>query len=288
VKSLDLYLQGRWPFALRRLSTTELAEEASFAADASARAARLPAVQATLADLEKRALALGATPDDAQLQSAQRDGLSDLTRALGRAEAPAGLDLVVAEVLMPPQDAVEKPPILLAGKLTGEPLLDRAFSRAVDRNQWRSLGVALLAVLIALLFAQRALWPAVLSLLPAVMSLLVVFGTLGWVGQPIDLGTSLVGSIVTSSGADFAMHYIWYLLRRPARDVVPTVGPVIFTTAALLGLGMGVLMLGAAPPLRLFGGLACGGLLLSALFTFVLVPALLPLPKNLNTQESSS
>jgi predicted RND superfamily exporter protein len=128
----------------------------------------------------------------------------------------------------------------------------------------------------------------VLSLLPAVMALIVVFGTLGLVGQPIDLGTSLVGSIVTSSGADFAMHYIWYLRRRPAGEVVPTVGPVIFTTAALLGLGMGVMMLGGSPPIRLFGGLACAGMLLSALFTFLLVPALLRLPVDLkpSTKES--
>ncbi len=114
-----------------------------------------------------------------------------------------------------------------------------------------------------------------LSVLPALMSLLVVFGFLGLSGQPIDLGTSLVGSIVTSSGADFAMHYIWYLRRRPASQVVATVGPVIFTTAALLGLGMGVLMLGAAPPIRLFGGLSCAGMVLSAVFTFLLVPAMI-------------
>lgn len=288
VQALDVYLKGRWPFALRRLSLAELAEEASFALPGAQRPAAMAGITSALGSLQARATALGPTPEDAQLQAAQREGLAELTRALGLSQPSAGLDLVVAEALMPPHDAGERPPILLAGKLTGEPMLDRAFSSAVDRNQWRSLGVALLAVLLALLLAQRSLWPAVLSLLPAVMSLLVVFGSLGWAGQPIDLGTSLVGSIVTSSGADFAMHYIWYLVRRPARDVVPTVGPVIFTTAALLGLGMGVLMLGAAPPLRLFGGLACAGLLLSALFTFVLVPALLPLPKSINAQESSS
>lgn len=287
VSALDAYLKARWPFALRRLSSNELAEEAAFSLPSAARADRMSALQTAIAGIERRTAALGPTPDDTALQAAGRDSLAELTQALGSSTPPTGLDLIVGELLMPPQDANEKPPILLAGKLTGEPMLDRAFSRAVDRNQWRSLGVALLAVLVALLIAQRALWPAVLSLLPAVMALLVVFGSLGWIGRPIDLGTSLVGSIVTSSGADFAMHYIWYLLRRPARDVVPTVGPVIFTTAALLGLGMGVMMLGAAPPLRLFGGLACGGLLLSALFTFLLVPALLPLPSEHNAQESS-
>jgi len=47
------------------------------------------------------------------------------------------------------------------------------------------------------------------------------------------------------------------------------------TTAIVLGLAMGVMMLGASPPLRLFGALAAAGMLLSAAFTFLLVPALL-------------
>lgn len=285
--ALSAYLRGRWPFALRRATPAELAEELSFALPAGERAARLPTLQTAVGEISARAAReISAQSDDAQLQAAQAAAVASLGQALGR-PAPWGLDLVAGEILLPPQDEPAATKVLLQGKLTGEPMLDRAFSRAVERNQWLSLGVALSAVLLALLVAQRALWPAVLSILPALLSLLVVFGSLGLWGQPIDLGTSLVGSIVTSSGADFAMHYIWYLLRRPARDVVPTVGPVIFTTAALLGLGMGVLMLGAAPPLRLFGGLACAGLLLSALFTFLLVPALLPLPAALNNAKES-
>ncbi len=284
---LSTYLRGRWPFRLRRATAADLADELSFLLPAAERAARLPAITSAVSEIQARA-AREITPqsDDAALQAAQTAAVGSLSQALAR---PAGgaLQLVAGELLLPPQDE-PGPEVTLRGQLTGEPLLDRAFSRAVERNQWLSLGVALSAVLVALLFAQRALWPAVLSLLPALLSLLVVFGSLGFSGRPIDLGTSLVGSIVTSSGADFAMHYIWYLLRRPARDVVPTVGPVIFTTAALLGLGMGVLMLGAAPALRLFGGLACAGLLLSALFTFLLVPALLPLPAALNNAQESS
>lgn len=231
----------------------------------------------------------GAGPDKveleaARLEAAQRQASKLLLGALGAAgeylpglaadEVAASVELVATNLLAPPAD----PPAagaVLRGQVTGEPVLDQAFSRAVDHNQWASLALALASVLIVLLIAQRSLWSAILSVLPAMMALLVVFGFLGLSGQPIDLGTSLVGSIVTSSGADFAMHYIWYLRRRPAAQVVSTVGPVIFTTAALLGLGMGVLMLGAAPPIRLFGGLSCAGMGLSAIFTFLLIPALI-------------
>lgn len=225
-----------------------------------------------------------AAQEAARLEAAQRQASKLLLGALGAAgeylpglaadEVAASVELVATNLLAPPAD----PPAagaVLRGQVTGEPVLDQAFSRAVDHNQWASLALALASVLVVLLIAQRSLWSAILSVLPAMMALLVVFGFLGLSGQPIDLGTSLVGSIVTSSGADFAMHYIWYLRRRPAAQVVTTVGPVIFTTAALLGLGMGVLMLGAAPPIRLFGGLSCAGMGLSAIFTFLLIPALI-------------
>ena len=39
---------------------------------------------------------------------------------------------------------------LLRGQVTGEPVLDQAFSRAVDHNQWASLALALASVLIDL------------------------------------------------------------------------------------------------------------------------------------------
>lgn len=225
-----------------------------------------------------------ADPAAARLEAAQRQATRILLAALGpeaeqrpglaKDELEASVELVATNLLAPPADSPGEA-AALRGQVTGEPVLDQAFSRAVEHNQWASLALALGSVLLVLLITQRSPWSAVLSVLPAMMALLVVFGFLGLSGQPIDLGTSLVGSIVTSSGADFAMHYIWYLRRRPPSQVVATVGPVIFTTAALLGLGMGVLMLGAAPPIRLFGGLSCAGMGLSAIFTFLLVPALI-------------
>jgi predicted RND superfamily exporter protein len=320
---LHRYLKSRWPFALRAPTAQELAEELLFLLPPAERKAREAAVLDAIAKVQSQGKNLGGPEppppppqkdgdvavDDgneaalaARTRAANRVATEILLAALfsdgGRAlskDSRTAVELVAAGLLEPPQgpapgagDSTAASQAMLRGRLTGEPMLDRGFSRAVERNPWASLAVAIGAVLLALLIAQRSLLAALLSVLPALMALMVVFGTLGIVGRPIDLGTSLVGSIVTSSGADFAMHYIWYLRRRPAEEVVPTVGPVIFTTAALLGLGMGVMMLGGAPPLRLFGGLACAGMLLSAAFTFLLVPALLRLPASpLRTKKES-
>lgn len=319
--ALQEYLQPRWPFTMRAPTNEELIEELTWLVPKAERAARQSAIAAALTRIQKEGVALAPPPAPpapppaaaaggdnppppeepdpealAQTQrlAAQRVASGLLLTALGTTqlgnrsddEVRAALDAVAGTLLAPPSETSSGP--IMTAALTGEPVLDQAFSRAVDRNQWASLGVALVSVLIVLLIAQRSLWNAILSTLPAVMSLLVVFGSLGLSGRPIDLGTSLVGSIVTSSGADFALHYIWYLRRRPTKEAVQAVGPVIFVTAALLGLGMGVLMLGGSPPLKLFGGLACAGLLLSATFTFLLVPALLgntQLPSHPDSQD---
>ncbi len=298
VSELRRYLGGRLPKAPQRHSQAELSEELSWLLPSPERATRLPLIHQTVAQIEKEGLGLaGPAPVEAATESvdsaellrmsrAQAEAKRQLLTVLGASQVDASgrllgrpaddveswVEWVAAAILQPPVEAAAQS---LSAHLTGEPMLDQAFSRAVDRNQWASLGIALAGVLIVLLFAQRSLVGAILSTLPAVMALGVVFGVLGLLGKPIDLGTSLVGSMVTSSGADFAMHYIWYLRRQPASQVVPRVGPVILTTAIVLGLAMGVMMLGASPPLRLFGALAAAGMLLSAAFTFLLVPALL-------------
>ena len=304
VSALRRYVTSRLPRSPQRQSLAELSEELSWLLPPAVRNERTPAISQTVAELEKTGLALAGPAktdkpesppagdvnadgeEQARMSRAQAEAKRRLLAVLG-AEKPdaqglrlgrpaddveAWVEWVAAAILQPPVDA---PSTTLQARLTGEPMLDQAFSRAVDRNQWASLAIALGGVLIVLLFAQRSLVGAILSTLPAVMALGVVFGILGLLGKPIDLGTSLVGSMVTSSGADFAMHYIWYLRRQPASQVVPRVGPVILTTAIVLGLAMGVMMLGASPPLRLFGALAAAGMLLSATFTFLLVPALI-------------
>lgn len=317
VRALRNYLGGRFPQPPKGTSHAELAEELSWLLPPEKRETTRPILLQTIEGIAQEGLGLSGTllqaktdaktgessdvdaaaEEQKRMSMAQAEAKRRLFAVLGQTTAQNGktngvpsadfdawVSWVAAAVLQPPAEA--GPGSALSAKLTGEPLLDDAFSRAVDRNQWASLGLALVGVLLVLCVAQRSLSGAILSTLPAVMALAVVFGVLGFLGKPIDLGTSLVGSMVTSSGADFAMHFMWYLRRYPASEVVPRVGPVILTTAIVLGLAMGVMMLGASPPLRLFGALAATGMLLSATFTFLLLPALLgKLPQELTVKE---
>lgn len=289
IAGLERYLDQRWPFKLRAPSLEEQAEEIGWSLNVSAAElkARRPAILQALQKIAPLSLSEGA-PDaevvadeqerrEAELRKKATERVLAAAGASGSAEARGAVEAVVSDLLFPPAGAkVEAAGDGMRGRLSGEPILDRGFSRAVDQNQWMSLSVALLAVFVLLLVALRSVIGSILCIVPAGLALAVVLGALGALGQPIDIGTSLVGSIVTGSGSDFAMHYIWYLRQMRPREVARTVGPVVLTTALLLAAGLGVLALGASPPIRLFGVLAAAGLLLSSGFTFLLVPALLP------------
>ena len=169
----------------------------------------------------------------------------------------------------------EKPTLPLEARIAGEPVLDRGFSRSVGDNQVRSLIVTVACVLLLMLALFRSLRLALLSMWASLLTMAIIFGVMGLLAVPIDLGTSLVAGIATGAGSDFAMHYLWYLRRQRADEVSRTVGPVMAVSIFLVSLGFWVLALGKSPVMHLFGTLAGLSMFLSALLTCLLVPAVL-------------
>jgi uncharacterized protein len=169
----------------------------------------------------------------------------------------------------------ERPTLSLSARVAGEPVLDRGFSRSVGDNQVRSLVVTVICVLLLMLALFRSITMALLSMWASLLTMALIFGFMGLLRIPIDLGTSLVAGIATGAGSDFAMHYLWYLRRQRADEVSRTVGPVMAVSIFLVSLGFWVLALGKAPVMHLFGTLAGLSMFLSALLTCLLVPAVL-------------
>ena len=183
------------------------------------------------------------------------------------------LEPVLDDLFLPAPPTLTTVP--LRARIAGEPILDRGFSRSVERNQIRSLLVSIVAVLLMLIGLFRSFTRAFVCMLPSLLTMVVIFGVMGLLHLHIDLGTSLVAGIATGAGSDFAMHYLWYLRSQPADEVSRSVGPVMVVSIVLVSLGFVVLSLGRSPVMRLFGTLAGASMFLAALFTCLLVPALL-------------
>jgi predicted RND superfamily exporter protein len=181
----------------------------------------------------------------------------------------SALDDLFAELEVAPHAA-------LSAQVAGEPVLDRGFSRSVGRNLDHSLLLSIGVVFLSLLWLFRSPRLAAVCMMPSLLTIGVIFGTMGAWGVHIDLGTSLVAGIATGAGADFAMHYMWYLRSQKADEVSRSVGPVMVVSILLVSLGFIVLALGKSPVMHLFGTLAGLSMALSAFLTCLLVPALLP------------
>lgn len=163
----------------------------------------------------------------------------------------------------------------LSGAVAGEPILNRGFSRSVGKNTERTLVVSIVVVLLIFSALFRSLKLGLITLIPSVITLVAMLGVMGLFGIDIDLGTSLVAGIATGAGADFAMHYLWYLRDDEPEEVSRVVGPIMVLSILLVAMGFAILGLGKSPVMHLLGILAALSMALSALLTCVFMPALL-------------
>ncbi len=235
--------------------------------------------KATLArvapSLEEGGLAADALED--RLHEARRHLQEDTAlRALpGEHSADARESLRATLGMLLPRHPIAAAPRSVVARLAGGPILDRGFARSVAHNQERSLIVSLAAVVLLMFVLFRSAYLAVVSMIPSVLWMATVFGYMSLAHIPIDISTSLVASIATGAGSDFAMHYLWYFRKRSPDEAVRFVGPVMVISALLVSAGFAVLGLGRSQPMRMFGLMA--GLSMAGAFalTFLLVPALL-------------
>lgn len=241
---------GRTPLEAMRTAFAD-AEDAEFAAMLLERALADGRAQFGVArGVERAADVMGVDADD----PAVRHRLEPLVRdALDRGRRDTGGQIAVS--------------------VTGEPVLDRALSRSVGRNQLRTMALGLAAVfgLLVLLFGSVAV--ALTCVAPAVITALVLGGAMGLLGVQMDLSTAMAGAILTDTASDFGMHYLWYLRQQPHEDVVRTVGPIMIVSNLLVALGFFAFAIGSSSVMHVFGTLSGATCVVSAIVACVLIPA---------------
>jgi predicted RND superfamily exporter protein len=112
-----------------------------------------------------------------------------------------------------------------------------------------------------------------------VLTLLVVYGFMGARGVHLDIGTSMLASIIIGAGVDYAVHLMaaWRSerdLSEAAAGAAQHAGPAIWINALMVAAGFFVLTRGDARPLQNVGGLTSAAMITAALATFLAIPAL--------------
>ncbi|MBI5480157.1 MAG: MMPL family transporter, partial [Deltaproteobacteria bacterium] len=189
------------------------------------------------------------------------------------------LDLDTPAVLLPAGTAA--PSGSLGLQVTGMPVMNRGLSRSVTANQLRSFSVALCLVFVIMTFLFRSLWSGFLGMAPASITMLCIYGGMGLFGVRLDIGTSMLGSMIIGAGVDYAIHMLaaW---RAPAGGSLEDAaargadrsGLAVWCNALMVAAGFFVLTLGQARPLKLVGGLVSAAMLIAAFATYFAIPVL--------------
>jgi len=193
--------------------------------------------------------------------------------------AAALLDLEAPQAMLPANAGASEGE--LKWTVSGLPVLHRGLSQSVTSNQSRSLSFALLLVVILMSLFFRSFSAGLLASAPTVVTLLFVFGAMGAMGVHLDIGTSMLSSIIIGAGVDYGVHLLagWKStseqdISMAARNAARTTSEAIWTNAAMVAIGFFVLTLGEAKPLQNVGSLTATAMICAATATFIVIPML--------------
>ena len=169
-------------------------------------------------------------------------------------------------------------------QVTGESYLN---NRAVDymaRGQALSLLLMLLVILLVISLLFMRLRAGLIAMSVNLFPIMMLFGVMGWLNMPLDVGTAMVGAIALGIAVDNTMHLMVRYQRlmhrqfsgiKALRRAVEAEASPIISTAIALALGFSVLMVSDFPPVVRFGALSALVIILAGVGTFVLLPLLL-------------
>ena len=181
--------------------------------------------------------------------------------------------------------------------MTGQPLVAYALTRSMATDIPVIFGGALLIVGSIIILLFRRLSPIILSTTVVVMSLVSTLGVAQLLGFPISLPTQILPSFLLAVGVGYVVHLLTIFFRalsqesdRAAALVVALrhVGPPILMTAVTTIAGLVSFVAASMEQAYQLGITGAVGVMVTVLYTLILVPALLvivPLSAKRNRSE---
>ena len=162
-------------------------------------------------------------------------------------------------------------------------------------SQLKSLGVALVVILIMLSLIFRSFKLGALGLSPIILTIGMVFIIMNIFGLNLDYSTALISSIVLGIGVDYSLHFIsrYKSLRNQnqsfnmaIKETFQSSGKAIIFNAIAVAIGFLALLFSNFWPIIHIGWLVAANMLLSAGLTLMLIPAVLRIrKKQINKQN---
>jgi len=161
-------------------------------------------------------------------------------------------------------------------KATGNPLQTYEASRQMKRSYEQAALYALAAIFALIYLDFRSLRHTLLAMLPVGLGMLLMFGLLGWLGEPLNPANMIVLPLILGIGVDDGVHIVHDYLRRkgPYRMSASTASAILITSLTTM-VGFGSLMIASHRGLQSLGRVLTIGVTCCLFSSFVMLPAAL-------------
>lgn len=166
------------------------------------------------------------------------------------------------------------------------PLADRVH-RMLLSDLYTSFFTAALLVAAVMILVLRSVGAGLLAMIPNVFPMTVLFGTMGWLSFPVDIGSMMTASIALGIAVDDTLHFLTWFRRETNEGAAPVeavrrcyrhCGRAMVQTSLVCGLGLAVFVFSGFLPTQRFCAMILVLMLASLVGDLVLLPALLTGP----------
>ena len=167
--------------------------------------------------------------------------------------------------------------------LTGMPVITNRVNDSVYQGQIKSMLTAFVAVFILLAFQFSSIWIGLIAMIPIILTILTSFGIMGIANISLNIGTMMVASVAIGAGIDYTIHFINRYkdeLKKNNRidamknTMIGTGRAIVFNSISVAA-GLIVLSLSKIEMISIFGKLISSVMLISVVYTLLLLPILL-------------
>lgn len=180
-----------------------------------------------------------------------------------------------------PENAEASPPSI---ETTGMFVLLTFLIESLLRDQLISFGIAAIGIGTMMAIAFRSFTIGLIALIPNVFPIVLVLGTMGWVGVPINIASAMIASVSMGLTVDNSVHYLsaYRRVRRTGVSVQESIArtqtqvgrSLVFANVALIA-GLSVLTMSQFIPLVYFGILVSVAMLGGLAGNLFLLPLML-------------
>ena len=191
-------------------------------------------------------------------------------------------------VIAAAQDYHKTHALPVAVKPAGIAYFNLVWNDAVLGDMVRGFTIALLVVFAILVFNFRSVKWALVGYVPLLFTILLIYGVVGFAGKDFDMPLSVLSTLSLGMAVDFAIHFVSRFRQRLAEtgtsDIAATLqwtaarpGKGIVRNAVLFAAAFSVMLFAPLTPYVAVGAFIVAMMTLSALFTLLLLPALVML-----------